>query len=308
MRARNGFALLLALWLLVLLGTLGAAVLAGARLGGETTRNRILLARAGWAREACVEIALARYAEQPEDFNGPTVPLSHGLTVPPSHGLTAPRPLRFDLGRRAWCRAELTEPESRLNLNRADPVALAALLQSDSLVDAVLDWRDPDTLPRARGAEAESYRAARRWIPRNGPFADIGELLYVRGFDRALVRSLEDLVTTRGSGRLDLNTAPAELLATLPGITPGGAATIAARRLSGRRLNGPDDLLSLLAPRDQAVLGTEYPAFLEAATFQPTSLLLEVLGGVEGSPIVTRATLTVVPTSERLAVIRRETE
>lgn len=286
MRDRHGFALLLTLWLLVVLGTLGAAILAGARLGGEVTRNRILLTRAGWAREACVEIALARYAGKPE----------------------GERSLRFDLGRGSWCRAELTEPESRLNLNAADPIALKVLLRSDALVDAVLDWRDVDTLPRPQGAEADWYRAAHRRGPRNGPFADVRELRYVRGFDSALVRSLEGFLTTRGSGRLDLNTAPAQLLATLPGITQGAAVRIASRRLGGRRLTGPDHLLSLLGPQDQSVLGTEYPAFLEGATFQPTSLLLEVTGGIEGSPIEARAALTVVPTAERLAVIRRETE
>ena len=43
--SRDGFALLAVLWTL----TAGVSV-AVARTGSETTRNRILLARAGWAR------------------------------------------------------------------------------------------------------------------------------------------------------------------------------------------------------------------------------------------------------------------
>ena len=59
----EGFALLAVLWTLTAVTVLTGAVMTVARLGGATTRNRVLLARAGWAREACVEILQARYAQ-----------------------------------------------------------------------------------------------------------------------------------------------------------------------------------------------------------------------------------------------------
>ena len=63
--SRRGFALLAVLWALTALSVLGGVALVVARTGSQTTRNRVLLARAAWAREACVEILLARYGQNP---------------------------------------------------------------------------------------------------------------------------------------------------------------------------------------------------------------------------------------------------
>ena len=60
--SRRGFALIAVLWVVVGAGALAAAALTTARLGSSVSRNRILLLRARWAREACAEILLARYA------------------------------------------------------------------------------------------------------------------------------------------------------------------------------------------------------------------------------------------------------
>src|SRR5574341_402389 len=103
---RRGFALLATLWLVTALSVLGGVGLAIARTGSQATRNRILLARAGWAREACVEIMLARYARDPAVRSVPTV----------------------DLGRGTWCRARVEDPGAKLNVNAADSAALDRLL------------------------------------------------------------------------------------------------------------------------------------------------------------------------------------
>ena len=55
-----GFALLAVLWTLTAVTVLTGTAITVARLGSTTTRNRILLARAAWAREACVEILQAK--------------------------------------------------------------------------------------------------------------------------------------------------------------------------------------------------------------------------------------------------------
>src|SRR6266550_505367 len=131
--SRRGFALLAVLWVLTALVVLAGAGFAVARTGSLTTRNRVLLARAGWAREACVEILLARYAQD-----------------------AAIRRLDpVDLGRGSWCAAALEDPAARLNPNLADRDALLTLLSTvchrrsvDSLADALLDWRHLDILAR----------------------------------------------------------------------------------------------------------------------------------------------------------------
>src|SRR5437879_1939393 len=129
--SRRGFALLAVLWVLTALSVLAGAGFVVARTGSLTTRNRVMLARAGWAREACVEILLARYGQDA------AIRWLHPV----------------DLGRGTWCAATLEDPAAKLNLNLAGREALVIALSAvnlgrsvDSLVDALLDWRDPDTI------------------------------------------------------------------------------------------------------------------------------------------------------------------
>ena len=282
---RRGFALLAVLWTLTAVTVLAGAVMSVARIGGATTRNRILLARAGWAREACVEILQARYAEDPSIRALDSV----------------------DLGRRTWCAATLEDPSTKLNLNLADQAVLKAVVQAavrrpgavDSLVDALLDWRDPDAVARPLGDESSGNR--------NGPFADVWELRYVRGFSDSLVARLTPFLTTRGTGAINVNAATPEVLAALPGMT---AET--TRRLMMNRGAAPvpnaDALAGLLSPAARATLLASYPEFVRAAVFAPPQLVGVVTGGVRGTAISARVTLTLVPVAGRLAVIRRETE
>jgi len=270
---------------LTALVALAAAALAVARTGSQATRNRILLARAEWAREACGEILLARYARDASVRSLDTV----------------------DLGRGTWCTATLDDPASKLHVNLADRAALVGVLRAaaapgapiDSLVDALLDWRDPDSLPRRFGDEPSRSR--------NEPLADIAELRYVRGFDDSLVARLSAFLTTRATGAINVNAAPPEVLAALPGLTEEAVRLVMMRRGSAP-VAGADALAGLLSPGARATLLASYPEFVRAAVFAPPQLVAMVAGGVRGTPITARATLTLVPVAGRLAVIRRETE
>ena len=286
--SRRGFALLAVLWTLTAITMLTGAAMAVARLGGTTTRNRVLLARAAWAREACGEILQARWAS----------PLAHPM----------PRKLdTVDLGRGTWCTATLEDPSVKLNLNLADRAALVTLLRAvvrraapvDSLVDALLDWRDPDTVPRRFGDESSGNR--------NAPLADVWELRSVRGFTDSLVGTLAGFLTTRGTGAINVNEAPPEVLATLPGMTDEAIRMVIMHRRE-TPLPYADVLASLLSPSGRRALLASYPEFVRSAVFAAPQLVGTVMGGVRGTPLVARVTLTMVPVAGRLAVIRRETE
>jgi general secretion pathway protein K len=282
---RSGIALLAVLWALTAVTVLTAAALAAARIGSATTRNRLLLARTAGAREACAEILQARYAQDPSVRDLDSV----------------------DLGRGTWCSATLEDPSVKLNINLADRPALVTVLQAamhrsaavDSLVDALLDWRDPDAVPRPLGDESSANR--------NGPFADVWELRDVRGFTDSLVAQIAPFLTTRGTGAINVNAAPGEVLAAIPGITEESVRVLLMHRGSAP-LPGADALVGLLSPNARATLLASYPEFVRAVVFAPPQLVGVVTGGVRGSPLVARATLTVVPVAGRLAVIRRETE
>src|SRR6266480_441214 len=283
--SRRGFALLAVLWTLTAITMLTGAAMAGARLGSTTTRNRVLLTRAAWAREACAEILQARYGQDPSVRRLDSV----------------------DLGRNTWCTAELDDPSVKVNLNLADRAALVTVFQAvvrrsgavDSLVDALLDWRDPDQVPRSLGDESSGNR--------NGPLADVWELRYVRGFTDSLVGTLARVLTTRGTGAINVNAAPQEVLATLPGMTEETARTLIMHR-GEAPLPNADVLAGLLSPSSRRALLASYPEFVRSATFAAPQLVGIVTGGVRGAPLVARVMLTVVPVAGRLAVIRRETE
>jgi type II secretory pathway component PulK len=266
---QRGFALLAVLWTLTAITAVAGATLAAVRLGEATTRNRVLLARAAWARESCSEILQARYAQYAS---------LRGLDT-------------VELGRGTWCAESLEDPSSKLNINLADRAALATVMHAvvrhqsaaDSLVDALLDSR------------------------RGGVLADLWELRSVRGFTDTVVTSLAPFLTTRGPGVINVNAAPRAVLSALPGMTEEAVAVIMIRRASSPIPNA-DVLAGLLSSGSRGVFLASYPEFVRAAVYSAPQLIAVVVGGVRGTPLVARVTLTTVPVAGRLAVIRRESE
>jgi DNA uptake protein ComE-like DNA-binding protein len=231
-------------------------------MGSETTRNRILLARAEWAREACGEILLARFAVDP--------------TI---RGLDP-----IDLGRGSWCRASLEDPAARLNLNTAEREALVQLFRAAGVQPAV--------------AESAIVRRS---------MGILYDLRQVAGVDSTIATRLRPFVTVRGTGVVNVNAAPPEVLRTLPGMTEESVSLLTSRR-TRRPVQGADELAGLLSRSGRAVFLDSYAEFVRVAAFDPPQLIAIIEGRVRGTPIVARATLTTVPVPGRLAVIRRETE
>ena len=259
---RDGFALLAVLWVITALTALTGTGVLVARLGSDATRNRILLARAEWAREACEGILAAHFAADG------TV-----RAVPPT-----------DLGRATWCRASLDDPSAKINL---DSVPL------DVLVELFRAVRVEPTL-------ADSVLASRR----RGPIHDIRQ---VSGIDSLVAARLAPYVTTRGTGVINVNSAPREVLLTLPGASEETVFLLMSRRAI-RPLQSADELAGALPRSSRDALLSNYAEFVRATVFSPPQLVATVEGSVRGTAIVVRATLTMVPVPGRLAVIRRETE
>lgn len=259
---RRGFALLAVLWVLTALTVLTGVALGVAWTGELTTRNRVLLARVGWAREACLEILIARYAQ----------------------ANTVRRVDTVDLGRGTWCTAAIEDPAARLNINLVDREPLVRLLSAVGV----------------RGSVGDSVIAFRR----RGPIYDIRQ---VHGVDSEEAAHLAQYVTTRGTGVVAINTAPREVLATLPGMTEEAIEAVVFHRQS-HALRSVDELVALLSPSARAAFSNSYSEFARVAEFTPEQLEATVVGGVRGSALRSRALLTVVPTPSRLAVTRRVTE
>jgi general secretion pathway protein K len=280
---RHGFTLLVALWLIVAISTVVALALSDERLHSMATRNRLALMRAEWARDACAAVLQARYEY-----------------ADPLRGVDS-----VDLGRSTWCTARASDPSARLDVNRASSGQLRAFFGSDSLADALMDWRDADDVPRAHGAEASSYLAFGRPVPANRPFGSIAELRRVRGFEVASLDSLGRVLTVRGHGALNITTADPAVVATLPGLRPADATVLRAVRASGWQAQSLEELIGRLGGNRQEELAEWMPDLRAAVSFRPAEVVIEVVGAGGADPVRARATLNAVPLPERLAIVRR---
>ncbi|MDB6034735.1 MAG: comEA protein [Verrucomicrobiales bacterium] len=82
----------------------------------------------------------------------------------------------------------VADEESRLNLNYATKEELEKIEgMTPDMAAAIMDWRDKDNTVTPGGAEAEYYASLKPpYLPRNGPFQSVRELLMVKGIPREL--------------------------------------------------------------------------------------------------------------------------
>jgi general secretion pathway protein K len=180
----------------------------------------------------------------------------------------------------AGCDVSLEAAGTRLDVNNASKEMIANLLGAighgalaAEMSDALDDWRDADDDPLPLGAERAWYESARRFVPRNGPLADVGELRRVRGFED--IAGLDSVVTTE-PGRVSLATAPVSVLMAVPGITRETAEQIVALQVAGTPLT---DLLSVTGSISEAsasALATRYTDAVRATTPDPEAWLVRV--------------------------------
>lgn len=101
-----------------------------------------------------------------------------------------------------------------------------------------LDYQDPDDLFRIGGAEAEDYRRMKLPPPTNRPLATPLEIRRIMGWGEALKnmddREITALLSTSRQVMVNINTAPPQILQTLPGVDEA-----AARRMVAMRQNLP---------------------------------------------------------------------
>lgn len=284
--SERGFAMIAVLWVVTALTALTGVTLAFGRVGGAASGNRIYLTRAGWAREACLEIVRARLAADWAALSLDTV----------------------RLGRGAWCHAWWEDPAARIDLNAAGYGTLTRLFGDEAFAAAILDWRDPDDIARSGGAEAAWYRDRGMRVPRNEPLAAVEELLYVRGHTSQLAERAQRFATVRGDHNVNVNGAPAEVLNAVTFLPDGAARVIAAHRAAGRRFATHEDVTAVLGAAGLSIGFVEYRAFASQVVFAPRVLVARVHGGVDGTPLVSRETAVFGRTSSGWSVVRRSVE
>jgi general secretion pathway protein K len=145
------------------------------------------------------------------------------------------------------------DPTMLLNINAANEVALRSffdfLLKDTQLAAAlsqsIMDWRDPDSLPRVNGAERDDYiKKHMLALPTNTQFREVEELNLVMGVTPEIYAEIAPYLTTRGTGQVNVNSAPEAVLRTLPGITDDIVARILGMRSNGRRINSLNEVFA----------------------------------------------------------------
>jgi general secretion pathway protein K len=126
---------------------------------------------------------------------------------------------------------QMSDEEARLSVNGGSTERMQRLLTAmgidkiarDTIVDSIEDWRDSNDTVRTNGAESEDYylKLPVPYRARNGNLQDTAELLQIKGVSPEIYYGqddkpgLGDLVTTRGRGTVNINTAPAPVLSAL---------------------------------------------------------------------------------------------
>lgn len=282
-RREQGFALVAALWILVLVGAVSVGFFTAAQSERRAVANSAESARARWAARAGFARATAALDRQLGGASTVRSLRDAGDSI--VHAL----PLEVN---DVPVEAALLDSRARLHLNRAgraDLVRLSTALgvgrqRSERLAAALLDWRDPDARRRASGAEARDYAALGLPVrPRDGPLPSVKELQEVRGIDRDLYRRLRPYVTVVGDGRVNLNSAPAPVLAVLPGLGLRAARTLVRARSEGSFESAYQ--VARVLPGDAARrLRRRIDAFRERAAYGPRFGMLRVRADPPGTP------------------------
>ncbi|HEX9786555.1 MAG TPA: hypothetical protein VGB09_00955, partial [Candidatus Binatia bacterium] len=98
-------------------------------------------------------------------------------------------------------RVRLVDEGGKININRISEESLRRVFthlgidaaRRDILVDSIMDWRDPDDLHRANGAENDHYASlSPAYTTKNGPLDSVAELLWIRGVTRELFFGLSE--------------------------------------------------------------------------------------------------------------------
>ncbi|MBV9463199.1 MAG: general secretion pathway protein GspK [Verrucomicrobiae bacterium] len=152
---------------------------------------------------------------------------------------------------------EIEDAEQRLNVNKTSREVWLSLLEltdltredMDKWIDSLQDWTDADDAYQINGAENEYYgRLKPPYRARNAPLTHLGEIFLIKNGPLIAQARLKgggprilDLLTIEGDGRVNVNTAPAAVLAALGQMDLGTAQGWVSQRAGADKVPGTLD-------------------------------------------------------------------
>jgi len=178
----------------------------------------------------------------------------------------------------------IVDESGKINLNQLTDesgIILSNLLanygldreKADEIVDSILDWRDADDLHRLHGAESDYYLS----LPnpdkaKNANFDTVEEVLFVKGMTPEILYGNKEkpgifdfLTIYSGTSKININAAPKEVIAALPGVTPEIADSIAELRTTNPEAQGAQETV-------QSVAGAAYAQMSSYITVAESSI------------------------------------
>ncbi len=119
----------------------------------------------------------------------------------------------------------VVDEQQKININHTDVLILRRLIErvlgvsgddARRLAEAILDWRQTGT-SEVQGFFSDEYYSNLQYSypKKNEDYELLEELLLVKGINRSIFDRLSPFLTVYGDGKININTAPAEVLAAL---------------------------------------------------------------------------------------------
>jgi general secretion pathway protein K len=239
---QRGVALVIVIWVSLLLLVVASTFIVERRTEAMVVRNSVSLARAEAAADAGVQRGIF------EMYRNDTSADKWARDGTPHDWTFDGIPVRV----------ELRDESAKIDINTAaDPLIRGLLVNAGlsdedagKVLDAILDWRDADSLKRPNGAEEADYQAAGlTYKPANAPFQAIEELQLVLGMRPDIYRRLAPNITVF-SRQPGINPALAsrDVLMAIPGITAEIVDAYIASREAAQKQNQAVPTLPQAAP------------------------------------------------------------
>lgn len=139
--------------------------------------------------------------------------------------------------------ANMLDPQARIPMILRYKRLFEEVQVDPRVVDAIVDWVDPDEIPGADGAESGYYQTLRPpYKAANAPLQSMDELLLVKGMTADMIARLLKYVTvfpSQGDTKINLNTADALVMRALD---PRISQSMAGEIMQGRPFKQMQDL------------------------------------------------------------------
>ena len=292
-RRRSGFALMAALWLVVIIGVTGYELSTRSRARRLAVANTLEQVAADAAAEAGLETvraALENRLAHPLDARMRSLA---DATFDPWSDLSL---MRMDTLRMGDERAtsHIYDAGTRLQLNRATEGDIRRLFtaipldagMADRLAQRIMDWRDADSFRRSRGMERDDYlRAGARTLPADADFGRVDELRNVDGMTAELYRQVAPLFTVFGTGQVNLNAAPGVVLRSLPGLGEEAVSFILRAQQNRTTLHSLEEITQRLSSGARSAILDAGGELTQRITFETREVVVDAEGWLDGSPL-----------------------